>query len=182
MGNGADKENITFRLELETLSKLRNEADEKGVSVNSIAQSIFAAHYQWAASATQAGMIPVHKMVFLMMLDKLTEDDIEEIGRLFADVRVKDMTLILKRDYSLSAFLDVLGLWMKFSGIAFQKSISHDTHTYTISHEMGAKWSLLLSTMLKAVFQKMGVSQTTFDRTDNLVIFRIPLVELRAKQ
>lgn len=179
--NGADKENITFRLDRETLSKLRNESEERGVSVNSIAQAIFAQHYDWAASATQAGMIPIHKMMFSMMLDKLGEDDIKKIGFLFAEVRVKDMTLILRRDYSLSAFLDVLGLWMKFSGISFQKHTSHDSHAYTITHEMGAKWSLLLSTILRAVFEKMGVMQAIFDSTDNLLMFRIPVVELRTK-
>lgn len=181
MANGADKENITFRLDTSTLRRLRDDAEEKSASVNSIAQGIFATHYDWTSSASKAGMIPVHKMMLTMILDRLTQDDIKEIALLFADVRVKDMTLILKKDYSLTSFLEVLGMWMKQADITFQKNATREAFAYTISHEMGRKWSLFLSLVLKSVIEKMGVTQTTFETTDNVILFKMPIVELRAK-
>jgi hypothetical protein len=176
-----EKQNITFRLDAKTLDLLRFEAEEKGSSVNSVAQAIFSTHYGWTANASKAGMMPIHKDILAMLIDKTKEDDIASIANLFAEVRVKDTALILRNDYSLYSFLDVLETWMKLSGVAFIKQMNSKDYSYTLSHTLGEKWSMFLSLILRKVFSKMGLSEVTFDVTDGLVFFTIPKALLRAK-
>lgn len=170
----ATKENITFRLDREILGKLRFEAEQRGASANAVAQEIFASYYDWSANAHKAGMVPVHKMLLSFMLDKVNEKEISKIAQLFADVRLKDMMLILRNDYSLGAFLSMFEAWMKSSAIVFAKQSSNGWYSYTISHEIGNKWSAFLSIVLQSVFKKMGISQVDFEVTDNMVMFSIP--------
>jgi hypothetical protein len=178
----ADKENITFRLDKDMLDRISLEAEQKGVSMNSVAQNIFSDYYDWSAYAPKAGMIPIHKSVLGMMVDKLPEKDIIEIADLFGKVKAKNMILILRNDYNARAFLDVFESWLKSSCLSFMKHINHDAEVYTVTHELGIKWSTYLSRMLQVIFDDMGLNDVAIEKTDDIVMFKIPLLVLQNKQ
>lgn len=177
-----EKENITFRLDKDTLERINFEAEQKGVSMNSVAQNVFSDYFDWSAYAPKAGIIPIHKTVLSMMVDRLPEKDIIEIADLFGKVKVKNMILVLRNDYNASAFLDVFESWLKSSSVSFRKHINHDVEVYTITHELGIKWSMYLSHMLQVIFNDMGISGVTIEKTDDIVMFKIPLLTLRSKK
>lgn len=126
-------------------------------------------------------MIPVHKSTLAMLLDYVSDEDITKIAKIFADLRTKDMTLILKSNYNLAAFLDVLEAWMAASSVSFGKRMVDGQFLYTISHDVGSKWSAFLSLMLRAVFERMGVADVSFEVTDGTILFGIPKIALRSK-
>jgi hypothetical protein len=178
----AEKENITFRLDKDMLDRISLEAEQKGVSMNSVAQNIISDYYDWSAYAPKAGMIPIHKTVLGMMVDKLPEKDIIEIADFFGKVKVKNMILILRNDYNARAFLDVFESWLKSSSVSFMKHINHDAEVYTVTHELGIKWSTYLSHMLQVIFNDIGLNDVTIEKTDDIVMFKIPLLILQNKQ
>jgi hypothetical protein len=178
----ADKENITFRLDKDMLDRISLEAEQKGVSMNSVAQNIISDYFSWSAYAPKAGMIPLHKSVLGMMVDRLPEKDIIEIADLFGKVKAKNMVLILRNDYNARAFLDVFESWLKSSSVIFTKHINHDAEVYTVTHELGIKWSTYLSRMLQVIFDDMGLNDVTIEKTDDIVMFKIPLLILQKKQ
>ena len=178
----ADKENITFRLDKDMLDRISLEAEQKGVSMNSVAQNIISEYYDWSAYAPKAGMIPIHKTVLGMMVDKLPEKDIIEIAELFGKVKAKNMVLILRNDYHARAFLDVFESWLKSSSVSFTKHVNHGAEVYTVTHELGIKWSTYLSCMLRVIFDDMGLNEVTIEKTDDIVMFKIPLLILQNEQ
>jgi hypothetical protein len=178
----AEKENITFRLDKDMLDRISLEAEQKGVSMNSVAQNIFSDYYDWSAYAPKAGMIPLHKTVLGMMVDRLPDKDIIEIAELFGKVKAKNMVLILRNDYNARAFLDVFESWLKSSSVSFMKHINHDAEVYTVTHELGTKWSTYLSHMLRVIFDDMGLNDVTIQKTDDIVMFKIPLLILQNRQ
>ena len=177
-----EKENITFRLDKDILDRISFEAEQKGVSMNSVAQNVFSDYFDWSAYAPKAGMIPIHKTVLSMMVDKLPEKDIIEIADLFGKVKVKNMILVLKNDYNARAFLDVFESWLKSSSVSFMKNINHDAEIYTVTHELGIKWSLYLSHMLQVIFNDMGLKKVTIEKTDDIVMFKIPVLTLQSER
>jgi hypothetical protein len=177
-----ERENITFRLDKEVLERISLEAEQKGVSMNSVAQNVFSDYFGWSAYAPKAGMIPLHKTVLSMMVDRLPEKDIIEIADLFGKVKVKNMILVLRNDYNAGAFLDVLDSWLKSSSVSFTKHINHETEVYTVTHELGIKWSMYLSHMLQVIFDAMGLKEVIIEKTDDIVMFKIPLLTLQSKK
>ena len=171
-----EKENITFRLDKDTLERINLEAEQKGVSMNSVAQNVFSDYFGWSALAPKAGMIPIHKTVLGLMVDRLPEKDIIEIADLFGRVKAKNMILVLKNDYNARAFLDVFESWLKSSSVSFTKHVNHDAEIFTVTHELGVKWSLYLSHMLQVIFNDMGLKGVTIEKTDDIVMFKIPLL------
>jgi hypothetical protein len=178
----ADKENITFRLDKDMLDRISLEAEQKGVSMNSVAQNIISDYFNWSAYAPKAGMIPLHKTVLGMMVDRLSEKDIIEIADLFGKVKAKNMVLILRNDYNARAFLDVFESWLKSSSVSLTKHINHDTEVYTVTHELGIKWSTYLSHMLQVIFNDVGLNDVIIEKTDDIVMFKIPLLIFQNKQ
>jgi hypothetical protein len=174
----AEKENITFRLDNDILAGISQEAEQKGVSMNSVAQNVFSDYFSWSAYAPRAGMIPLHKTVLGMMVDRLSEKDIIEIADLFAKVKVKNMILMLRNEYNVEVFLDVFEAWLKASSLLFTKHTNHETEVYTITHELGSKWSTYLSHMLQTIFGEMGLKEVIIEKTDDIVMFKIPLSQV----
>ena len=177
-----ERENITFRLDKEVLERISLEAEQKGVSMNSVAQNVFSDYFGWSAYAPKAGMIPLHKTVLSMMVDRLPEKDIIEIADLFGKVKVKNMILVLRNEYNAGAFLDVLDSWLKSSSVSYTKHINHETEVYTVTHELGIKWSIYLSHMLQVIFDDIGLKEVIFEKTDDIVMFKIPLLTLQSKK
>lgn len=177
-----ERENITFRLDKEVLERISLEAEQKGVSMNSVAQNVFSDYFGWSAYAPKAGMIPLHKTVLSMMVERLPEKDIIEIADLFGKVKVKNMILVLRNEYNAGAFLDVFESWLKSSSVSFTKHINHETEVYTVTHELGIKWSMYLSHMLQVIFDDMGLKGVIFEKTDDIVMFKIPLLTLQSKK
>jgi hypothetical protein len=177
-----EKENITFRLDKDTLERIGHEAEQKGVSMNSVAQNVFSDYFGWSAYAPKAGMIPLHKTVLSMMVDRLPEKDIIEIADLFGKVKVKNMILVLRNDYNARTFLDMFESWLKSSSVSFTKHINHETEVYTVTHELGSKWSTYLSHMLQVIFDDIGLKEVTIEKTDDIIMFKIPLLTLQSKK
>ena len=177
-----EKENITFRLDKDMLERISLEAEQKGTSMNSIAQNVFSDYFGWSAYAPKAGMIPLHKTVLSMMVDRLPEKDIIEIADVFGRVKVKNMLLVLRNDYNARAFLDVFESWLKSSSLSFTKHINHETEVYTVTHELGSKWSTYLSHMLQVIFNDMGLKEVAIEKTDDIIMFKIPLLTLGSKK
>jgi hypothetical protein len=86
------------------------------------------------------------------------------------------MILVLRNDYNVKAFLDVFEAWLKASSHSFTKHINHETEVYTVTHELGNKWSTYLSHMLKTIFDEVGLKEVVFEKTDDIVMFKIPLL------
>jgi hypothetical protein len=175
----SDKENITFRLEKSILEKINFESEQKGVSMNTIASNILIDYFDWNGYAPKAGIIPMHKTVLSMLFDKLSEKEVIEIAEFFAKFKVKDMLLVLKNSYDVGAFLETFESWLKSSSLSYTKTVNHESQMYVITHEMGNKWSIYMWYMLKTVFQNMGLGNVTFEKSEDIITFKIPLILLR---
>jgi hypothetical protein len=116
-----------------------------------------------------------------MIFDKLTEKEVIEVAEFFAKVKVKDMllVLVLRNSYNIEAFLETFEAWVKSSSLSYTKNVNHDAQMYTITHEMGNKWSVYMLHMLKTVFQNMGLESVTFEKSDDIISFKIPLLLLQ---
>jgi hypothetical protein len=169
------KENITFRFSKQILDKLRFEAEHQNVSLNTIAQRVVSEYYDWHINAAKAGMIPIHKSLLALLLDKISDDETKKVGEFFADSKIKEILLVLRSDYSVSSFLDMFESWLTVSSMLYGKEMKNNRYSYVIQHDLGMKWSLFLSTMIQHVFGNMGIEKANFELTENTIMFDVPV-------
>jgi hypothetical protein len=168
---------VTFRFDNEILNQLRNESDQKRISLNTLASQIFQSHVEYDTYAAKAGMISFPKSLLVRLMDGLGEQKVEELPEYIAKNEIKDMTLLLRKEYTLSSFLDTIESWLRVSGFTYRRdqdsSTDNHTQTFVIQHDMGKRWSMYFERLFRYVFEDLKLTKYSFDNTDNSVAFKI---------
>jgi hypothetical protein len=178
-GTAKDNESITFRLDATVLARLREEASQKDISVNTLVSQIAKDHVSWHSIAPKAGFISVRKALITKLLERYSDEEIGKNAAIIAKTMTKDLFLLLRHEYNLHTGLDILDTWLKMSGYNYshiKKQQADDVgvfHSFVVQHDMGTKWSMYLVELFKIVASEFGISDYQFDLTPNTLAFRI---------
>lgn len=165
--------NVTLRFDGDVLEQLRKEANQKRVSLNTLASQIFKTHTEFSGAAAKAGMIAFPKNLLIRLMNRLSEDEIKHLSQEIAKNDMKDMLLMIKRQYSTEAFIDLIESWIRVCGFPFTHDQSGNTHNFIIQHDMGKRWSVYLAELFKFVFNDLGTKWADFQTTDNMITFNL---------
>jgi hypothetical protein len=167
---------ITLRFRNEVLNKLRHEAAQKRVNINTLSAQVIADHVEYGSYASTSGMVSFPKSLLIMMMGRLSEDEVENLSEHIARNEFKDLTLLLKGEYNLSSFLDTIESWLRISNFQYSYHITdnNSNHKFVIQHDMGKRWSLYFEKLFSHVFSTFTLaSKLKFEITDNIVAFTI---------
>ncbi len=87
---------ITFRIDTDTINKLRIESARQDISLNTSVDQILKRHVQWDMFERQAGIMPLAKPVVAQLLAYISKDDITSLAKNVAKSAVQDMMLVMK--------------------------------------------------------------------------------------
>jgi hypothetical protein len=177
--SGGPSESISFRLPRNILYKLRQEAKQKEISLDTLMTQIAKQHSEWYVNASQIGFVSVRKSLIMKLLDEVGDDEkIKEIAREVATAS-SDTLLLLKEQYNIpmKSTLDFIESWIKEAGYPYIHDISgvdQKIHHLVIHQDMGLKWSIYLSEILRNLFEELfNVRKVQFEITDNIVAFTL---------
>ena len=153
------------------IEKLLKEADESGTSLNSIISKALKRHIDWHSNSVRAGFITVRRAAILKLLEKVSEEDMKQIGRYVASSESKDFVLMLRNEYNISSALEVIETWIKISGYPYNHETKFEKHRYFIQHDMGRKWSLFLSEAYAFLFEDFGHERPKFEIGNSTLSF-----------
>lgn len=165
--------NVTLRFDGDVLEQLRKEANQKRVSLNTLASQIFKTHTEFSGAAAKAGMISFPKNLLIRLMNRLSEEEVKHLSQEIAKNDMKDMLLMIKRQYSTEAFIDLIESWIRVCGFPFTHDQSGNTHNFIIQHDMGKRWSVYLAELFKFVFNDLGTKWADFQTTDNTITFNL---------
>ena len=172
---------VTLRFDNEILNQLRNESNQKRISLNTLASQIFQSHVEYDTYAGRAGMVSFPKSLLIRLMEGLDEEEVQDLSKHIAKNEIKDMTLLLRKEYTLSSFLDTIESWLRVSGFPYRRDEEdigdNRTHTFVIQHDMGKRWSMYFDRLFKYVFEDLKLRKYSFDNTDNSVTFKIQVEE-----
>jgi len=164
-------ESITFRLESRILNKLREEALQKDISINTLVSQTLKQHTEWQSNASRAGFVVTRKSFLHQVMELISEEDISSISKNISAKETKDFVLLLRNEYNIYSFLSVLESWIRASGYPFRHENTDMVHSYVIRHDMGKKMSLFLAELYRNEFEEFGLRTVHFDLTDNTLSF-----------
>ena len=166
-------ENISFRVRKDRLGQLRQEAKEKRISVNTLANQIFDSYVNFESSASKADVIPVSKQALMSLLDGYDdEEEIKAKARQVSKKIGKDIVLQLRGKYDFEALLDMFDSWLKATGFPYRKNTDAEEknrHTFIIQRNMGRKYSVFAAEGFKTYFEPMKTQQIEYSITDNII-------------
>jgi hypothetical protein len=119
-GNPSKSLTITLRINENVLKKMRENAEDRDISLNTLANQIFKRYVEWDSHQPKLGMIPIARPVVIQLFENISEDKIVDIATKVGRGVVKDIALFMKhsgnnkysgnkpskaRRYSKSAFI-----------------------------------------------------------------------------
>ena len=170
-------ESVTFRISTKALKSLRNEAEQKDISTNTLVNQIINEHLSWHSNAAKAGFIAVRRPFVTKVINNLSEQEIISLAEYVAKSANKDAILLIKKEYTMKSALAFWESWIKISGYPYrheETNNGHVRHYYVIQHDMGKKWSIYLANLYQFLFDELGQSKKIeFDKTENTLAFEI---------
>lgn len=167
---------ISFRINTTQLNGLRQVASQQEIGLNTLVSQIFGQYLDWGRSAGKAGMVPVHKSLITLFLERFTEEDMKVLAEKMVEEQLKDVIGLIDPDESAKSFLKILETWLRVSGFRYRHEIDgKGKQTFVIQHDMGRKWSVHLAELFRLQFWKLGSKRTQFDITNNSLRFSIEL-------
>jgi hypothetical protein len=148
---------ITFRIDTDTINKLRIESARQDISLNASVDQILKRHVQWDTFERQAGIIPLAKPVVAQLLAYISKDDIANLAKNVAKSTVQDIMLVMKGKIDLDSFLSWFETLMEKAFIEINHTVENNdnTHRYIIKHNLGENWALLVRNLLQIIFNDL---------------------------
>ncbi len=165
---------ITFRLDTDTINKLRTESARHDTSLNTYVNQILKRYVQWDMFEPQAGIIPLSKPVVSELLANMSHDEITKLAKNVAKSAVQDIMLVMKGKIDLDSFLSWFETLMKKAFIEISHTVKdNDTHRYIVKHNLGQNWALLIKSLLLIIFNDMlGIRIEIINLSNTTLIFQ----------
>jgi hypothetical protein len=113
---------MTFRFNENFMKKLKEDAEDHEISLNTLVNQIFRRYVEWDSYEPKVGMIPIAKPIVIQLFESISEDKIIEIATKIGRNAVKDIALFMKHRIDIDSFLEWFETRMKTASV----EISHE--------------------------------------------------------
>ena len=168
-------ENVSLRLNKDILAKLKTDAEQKQISLNTLANQVFDFYVNFTSSAS-ADMMPEPKVALTDLVEGYDEVQLKAHAEHVYNKVGLDIIYQLRGKYDFETVLDVWDYRLKASGVPYRHTINeqnNDRHTFIIQYGMGRKWSLVVAETMKRYFEPVSSKKVDYTITDNMVAISV---------
>lgn len=167
----------TFRLDNQLLDGLKEEAEQKRTSLNTLVSQVLRSHAEFHTFASKGGLVSMPKTLLVRMMESLSEQEVIALSEHIAKNELKDTILLMKGAYTPDTVMDFIESWTRVGGFPFRHHVepnddgkSRARHSFVMQHDMGARWSLYFVELFRFAFEQTGV-RLSFQHTPNTISF-----------
>jgi len=152
------KKTITrsFRISEESFNVLEEEAALLNVSVNTLVDQIIGTHTSYERFMKKFGMMRMARSTFRRLLEISPEDRVVQAARQHMKEMGKIAIIAKYGELNLTSLVKALFLMMTYGGWGefLETESSQYRRVVTLTHSMGQKGSIYLSSFVKALFEE----------------------------
>ena len=164
---------ITFRIDEEYEKGLRKEAEEKRISMNTLANQIFGDHVEFDQFMKKFGIVEMSKGSFKDLLNSLDEKNIINFAKSIGSKEPRDFILFKWKELTSDSVSAFIKMYFEQCGYGMcDMQISDSTSNVSVHHDFGKKGSIFLKAFLEAIVQSSLEKDCTVNITDNSVTLK----------
>jgi hypothetical protein len=164
---------ITFRLDDDTIKRLRSESLSKQVSTNTLVNQALRRFLDWDLHESSAGFVSLSKPVFLRIFNNLKQKDVIDIASHLGKSEIQNIALFMRGKMDLKSFLSWFELRMTNSNVHVNHVEEDDLHRYVMKHDLGKNWSLYNKTILELIFKDVFHKKIEINIDKKVISFEI---------
>lgn len=146
---------ITFRLDDDTIKRLKTVSGKKQVSTNTLVNQALRQFLDWGMYESISGFVLINKHVFTNIFGKLKQNEIVDIASRVGKDEVKNIATFMKGKIDIESFLSWFEIRMINSAVQVSTIHEGSFHRYVMKHELGKNWSLYHKTILELIFTEV---------------------------
>jgi hypothetical protein len=164
---------ITFRIDEKYEKGLRKEAEEKRISLNTLANQIFGDHVELDQYMKKFGMVEMSKGSFRELLNSLDEKNIINFAKSVGAKEPKDFILFKWKELTTQSISNFIKMYFEHCGYGMcDMQVEDNVSTVSVHHEFGKKGSIFLKGFLEAIIQSTLEKEGNVVTTDNSVTLK----------
>ena len=171
----------TFRFDARLLDSLKEEAEQKRTSLNTLVSQILLIHSEYHTFAAKSGMISMPKSLLVRIIETLSPHEVIQLSEYIASNDLKDTILLMKKEYSPNTIMEFIESWARVGGYPYRHhkedakdSSSRRKHSLVLQHDMGERWSLFFVELFKFAFKQVD-RDIHFEHTKNTITFDVQI-------
>jgi hypothetical protein len=163
---------ISFRMDSKYEQLLRIEAEEKKVSLNTLANQIFGERLEWQRYIERFGTIVMSKDAFKLILEFLSEEKVIDLAISIASKAPMEFILFKWKDLNSDNVINFVRMFFGHCGYGQYDYVKDKgTNKFSIRHELGRKGSLFLTTYIKTVVKStLGKDSETISADNSITV------------
>jgi len=147
---------VTVRVNEDVKTKLEDESEMNGSTINTLISNILTKHVSWDRFAEDIGFIFLTKPFLRSILDEVDEKHIKKIAVSTCRGAIRDAVLFLKGEMNKESIVDAFDLWFGASHIPFRHIKKDEMDRYIINHGLGTKWSIYIGAVVNALLNEIN--------------------------
>jgi hypothetical protein len=145
---------VTFRINQEYEKMLRKLAEEKKITLNTLANQIIGNYVDLHRYMEKFGTVVISKEGFETMLDALDEKELARIGASIGGKIPKEFILFRWKEVTAENFARFINVYFDHCGYGRSDiEITESTSSFSIRHDLGWKGSVFLRAFMHAAVQ-----------------------------
>ncbi|MDE1871937.1 MAG: hypothetical protein KGH99_00485 [Thaumarchaeota archaeon] len=154
--NGSKKTStITFRLDDDTIHRLRDLSKVQEVSTNTLVNQALKKFIDWDVYLPRSGFVILSKPVLKKLFDGMDEKSVVEIASTIGKEGIEDIALFMRGKVDLTSFISWYEILMINSSVQISHLVDNGFHNMVLKHDLGRKWSLYQKTILELIFKEL---------------------------
>ena len=173
--NAIKNRSLTFRIDEDSVKKLRSEAENRGVSLNSLVNEFLKSFLEWHIFEPKVGMVPLAKPVVQELFTKMSKEQILDMAMRLGESEVENAAIFMKGgNIELDSFLSWFENRMKNSSIQMSHTFDEKsrTHTYAMKHDINENWSLYFKEILRYIFNEVLGKRIDISTSYSMLTFK----------
>jgi len=173
----------SFRVNQEAFEALKEDAERKEITVNTLVNQLFLAHKDFDRYFERMGMIKISVATFNLLLAAVSPDRISDVGRDAGMDAPK--AIIIAKDGVLSfqtvrGFLKMMSQYANLFEYNEVESPDGRSTILTLMHGLGQNGSLFLVNYVRSIFLGIG-QEPKISSSEHSVIVEIPQGQLKSR-
>ena len=170
----------TLRISGDLDDLLERDAEDKGVSTNSLVNSKLTKYAEWDRYTEKVGFISLPRDGFKLIINSVDEQEIKKLAEEVGSRQPQELLMFWFKKMTLDAVLEGLSLYCRYGGIAkYEIETSGGEYTLVLHHGINKKWSTFLGYLLTQGMKDMLNLFPKFEVTEYSVVCRFQVPNIK---
>jgi hypothetical protein len=166
--NNKKSANLSCRIDKEMYNSLVNDADSKGISINSLINSIIKRHLLWDRFAEEMGLVPLTKRTLKKIFKTMDEEKIKKIAREVGGTVPQELIYLSYDKFDFSNLMRMIEISdSRFGKVKY--NINNSIHSINILHGVSENFSKFLAETHQALADNLSIRYSVEHIDNNMI-------------